>query len=288
MSVIDSNESRRTSLLQGAIPFRIIDELVPGGIKYGADYLVEFEPDSLWYEASLTLSADPLRRGIRTEYHSYIHPPDEDRKALSKLGLNVQDLEKKDDLRILDTYDVMTGLADPETPEGMKAKGRVPYEIHKSFDIDHWSNRVVNIIREGVASDEKDWLHVDDNTSVLNHHTEEKKVLDTWIDTWRTRIIPYAKLRELAMFHSLMTGTASESFYKQFEALCDGIIDFRSGDEAGKIEHYARVRTIRGMSCDTRWRRLKLLDNGAVTVESPPKGKELGFSGWLRGPKKGT
>ncbi len=138
------------------------------------------------------------------------------------------------------------------------------------------------MVKEGVAEDEKRWLHLDDNTSVMNHYTEEKLM----IDTWRTRIIPYAKIRELAMFHSLMTSIASEGFYKQFESLCDGIIEFRSGDEAGRVEHYARVRTIRGMSCDSRWRRLRLQNDGSVAVGNVAKPRELGISGWLKGPGK--
>src|SRR6266704_2819939 len=118
----------------------ILEDLVPNGIRFGA----------------------------RTEYHTYMHPPREVRDSLTKLGLNVRELEQKDNLRILDTYDVMTGLAHPETPEGMRSKGREAYE-HQSFDLNHWSSRVVNIIREGVSEDEKRWLHIDDNTSVMCH-----------------------------------------------------------------------------------------------------------------------
>ncbi len=259
----------------------ILDELIPEGIRYGASYLVEFGPDSPWYETSLTIVASALRSGIRTEYHTYMHAPQEVRESLGKLGLQLKDLEQRDSLRILDTYDVMTGLAHPETPEGMKSKGREPYE-HQSFDITHWSSRVVNMIKAGVAEDEKHWLHIDDNTSVMCHYTDEKLM----VDIWRTRIIPYAKIRELAMFHSVMMGIASESFYKQFESLCDGIIEFRSGDEQGRVEHYTRVRTMRGMSSDTRWRRLKLHNDGSVSIDRDSKPKELGIGGWLKGPKK--
>lgn len=267
--------------MERALTLAILDVLVPDGIKYGASYLVEFGPDSPWFETSLTIAASALRTGSRTEYHTYMHPPREVREAFSRMGLNVKDLELKDHLRILDTYDVMTGLAQAETPVGMRAKGREAYE-HQSFDLNHWSSKVVTMIREGVVDDEKNWLHIDDNTSTMCHYTDEKQM----IDTWRTRIIPYAKVRGLAMLHSVMMGIASDSFYKQFESLCDGIIEFRSSDEGGQVEHFARTRTLRGTSSDNRWRKLELHNDGSVTIDRDQKPRELGIGGWLKGPKK--
>jgi len=271
---------RVTSTMEQTPVLAILEDLVPNGIRFGASYLVEFGPDSPWYETSLTITASGLRKGARAEYHTYMHPPREVRESLTRLGLNVKELERKDQLRILDTYDVMTGLAHPETPEGMRSKGREAYE-HQSFDLNHWSSKVVNMIREGVTEDEKQWLHIDDNTSVMCHYTDEKLM----VDIWRTRIIPYARIRGLAMFHSVMMGIASDSFYKQFESLCDGIIEFRSSDE-GQVEHFARVRTLRGTSSDNRWRRLQLHNDGSVTIDPAGKPRELGIGGWLKGPKK--
>ena len=267
--------------MERVLTLAILEDLVPNGIRFGASYLVEFGPDSPWYETSLTIAASALRDSAHVEYHTYVHPPQEVREGLMRHGLNPRDLEQNDHLRILDTYDVMTGLAHPETPAGMRAKGREAYE-HQSFDLNHWSNKVVTMIREGVSEDEKRWLHIDDNTSVMCQYTDEKQM----IDIWRTRIIPYAKVRALAMFHSVMMGIASDSFYKQFESLCDGIIEFRSGEEGGQVEHFARVRTLRGTSSDNRWRRLELHRDGSVTVDRDRKPRELGIGGWLKGPKK--
>src|SRR2546425_723946 len=156
---------RVTSTMEQTPALAILEDLVPNGIRFGASYLVEFGPDSPWYETSLTIAASGLRNGARTEYHTYMHPPHEVRESLTKLGLNVKELERKDQLRILDTYDVMTGLAHPETPEGMRSKGREAYE-HQSFDLNHWSSKVVNIIREGVVEDEKQWLQIHNDGSV--------------------------------------------------------------------------------------------------------------------------
>src|SRR5207244_13489704 len=110
--------------MERTLALAILEDLVPNGIRFGASYLVEFGPDSPWYETSLTIAASGLRNGARTEYHTYMHPPHEVRDSFTNLGLDVKGLERSDQLRILDNYDVLNWLAHPETPEGMRSKGR--------------------------------------------------------------------------------------------------------------------------------------------------------------------
>ena len=40
--------------------------MVPGGLSYGGHYVVEYDPDSPWYETSLTIAAEALIQGVRT------------------------------------------------------------------------------------------------------------------------------------------------------------------------------------------------------------------------------
>ena len=270
--------------MPGSLALPILKHMVPGGLHYGGHYMVEYDPDSPWYEASLTIAAEALNQGVRTEYHVFTHPPDHIRQDLARLGLDTKRLEQEDTLRILDTYDVMTGLAAPEQPEAMGRKGRQPFETH-NFDLVHWSSKVETMLKQGVAEEEKKWLHLDDNTSILNHYSDEKVILDTW----RTRFLPYARVRELAMIHSFVTGIASDTFYRNFEAMCDGIFDLRSQEEAGSFQHYARARTMRGTAINTRWWRLELGSNGQVHVDSSTAKMEepnIGLGGWLKGPGK--
>jgi KaiC/GvpD/RAD55 family RecA-like ATPase len=243
--------------LSNTLALPILKDLVPAGFGYGTNLLVEFESQSLWYETSLTIAGNALKAGIRTDYHTLQHFPNEVASALERLGLDVKKLREEGMLGIIDSYTVQSGFGAPK----IKDTGRSHYQA-QSVKLSDWSIQASVEMKTGSPEEEKRRLHIDDNTSVLLQYNDEK----TLIDFWRTRAIPISRTRELAFMHSLVTGTASDSFYKQFEALCDGIIDLKTQESAGQIEHLIRVRTMRGRPYDSRWHKLRLLDNGEVTL----------------------
>ena len=238
------------------LPF--LKELIEGPVDYGTSVLVEFEPDSIWYETSLTLAAHALMDGIRTDYHLFQHMPSEIIEALARFGLNVKQLEEQDTLRILDSYTVQTGLGVAEIPE----ESRVPRHYSQSVKLSDWSIADVQRIKSGVPQEDKRRLHIDDNTGVMLQYNDEK----AFIDNWRTRSRPHTKVQEIVLFNSLMKGAASDAFTKQFELLSDAIIDIKSQERKGRIEHVLRVRAMRGRPYESRWRRLRLLQTGEVTL----------------------
>lgn len=244
--------------MSGTITLPILNELVQGGIGYGSSLLIEFTPDSIWYETSLTLVAHALRDGIRADYHTFQHAPGEIRNALLRLGLGVNQLERQDALRIIDSYTVQTGLSVPEA----SGKSRVPRHYSESLKLPDWSIANAQRIKSGVPEEDKRRLHIDDNTGVLLQYNEEK----VFIDNWRTRHRPHTQVQEVVLFNSLVAGVSSDAFTKQFESLSDGLIDFKTQETGGQIEHLFRVRTMRGRPHDSRWRKLRLLDNGEVTT----------------------
>ncbi len=253
---------------------------MPGGLTYGANYLVEFEPHSLWYETMLTLAAEALAAGVRTDLHTFSHIPGEMEDALSRLGIDVASLEEKDVLRVIDTFTVTTGIASPERRED-RWRSSFPASS-SSTSLSDWAEAAKQDITEGVPEIEHRRLHLDDNLSVLAQYNEEKTV----VDHWRTRTVPWSRSLRLLMFHALTTGVHSAPFYNHFETLCDGIFDFQSREEEHGMEHYFRVRTIRGRAHDSRWRHLRLLENGRVVYDSKePRNKTLGLRGWIKGPK---
>ncbi len=90
--------------MSSALSIPIVKELVPGGIDYGTTVLVEFEPRSLWHEASLAIATQALRNGISTVYHIFKRFPKEVTVDFARLGLNVKQLEEEGKLRVWDNY----------------------------------------------------------------------------------------------------------------------------------------------------------------------------------------
>jgi len=241
--------------LSNALTIPLLGELVPGGFEYGQLLLVVYEPDSLWYDASLTIAARAVKDGIRVEYHAYENLPSRVREAFSSLGLNVPKLEDEDRLRILDSYTVQTGLGSLEKP----SKSKIATQPLKLSDS---SIEFSQQIKAGIPNTDKRWLHIDDNWGVMLQYNDEKTILNFS----RTRMPLWVSARETTFIVALMTGIASEAFYKQYMAVNDGIIDFRSEERSGQVEHLVRVRVMRRRKYDSRWHRLQILENGEVAL----------------------
>ena len=237
------------------IPF--VEALFPGGIEYGTNLLVEFEPDSLWQEASVTLAAQALRKAAKTEYHTFMRFPQKIRDPLARLGLEVEKLERDELLRIIDSYSAQTGL-------GLgKHEKSIRWTISQSLKLSDWSIDMAQVLKAGADEGDRRWLHIDDNTSVLLQYNEEKAV----IDYFHTRIIPITHVRDSIAVNSFLVGSASASFIKQLESLYDVIVDFRSEEKEDRIRHYVRGRLMRGRSYDSRWHQLNVLENEEVELK---------------------
>lgn len=225
--------------------------------------MVEFDPDSLWYETSLSIAALALKKGIKTEYHVFQHFPSEAREAFSKLGINAEKLEKEGLLNIWDSYSA-TVEYEKEKEDMEKRKGNLwqsnenkPLNVEKSGE--GWTEE----FKAGYSEEDKRWLHIDDNTTIFLQYNDEK----VFTDIWRTAILPYGiRGRETPHFIGLVRGIASEAFYTKFEALCDGIIDLKTQEEGGQINNYLRIRMLRGKTFDSRWHRIELSGNGEVRL----------------------
>lgn len=240
------------NFLSNALSISIIKELVPGEIDYGTTLLVEFDPLSLWQEASLTIATRALRQGTRTEYHVFKRSPKEVTGDFTRLGMNVKQLEEEGKLRFHDDYTAQTGLG----------SGFPGYPAEKSMKITDRSLEALKALKGPFSEAEKRWLHIDDDTSVLLQYNKEEEC----IDFWRTRLIPAFKALETVVLWGFLTGTASDSFYRKLESLCDGIVRFKSEESGDQIEQYVRLTAMRNKQYDSRWHQLRLLDNGEVAL----------------------
>lgn len=229
----------------GNLTLPILKMMFPDGIEYGTALMVEFQSDSLWYEASLTVAAQALRAGAKTAYHTFLRPPDEIRQILTSFGLNVRELESKGVFEIWDSYTPQTGLG---SSEGF-------------LKVSDWSIADAKLLKGQIHDEDKRLLHIDDNTGVLLQYNQEKAI----IDYQRTRK-GTTRITEGVDLNSFLKGVASDAFYNQMELLFDGIVDLKKEEKGPEIEHYLRLRIMRGKRCDSRWHRLQLTDNGEVTA----------------------
>lgn len=208
----------------------------------------------MWYEASLTIARQALRDGIKTEYHIFKRFPKEIRDTFGRLGLNVKQLEEEDRLRFLDAYTSQTGLGSAEALPS--SRNNVSMKMSDS------SIDLMKSMKEGIPEADKRWLHIDDDTSVALQYNKEEEC----IDFWRTRLIPSFRAAETVVLWGFLTGTASDSFYRKLESLCDGIVYFKSEEKGDQIEQYVRMTAMRSKQYDSRWHKLRLLESGEVAL----------------------
>jgi KaiC/GvpD/RAD55 family RecA-like ATPase len=223
-----------------------------------------------------------MKAGIRTQYHTFMHIPREIRQSFEKLGIDPKRLSDEGSFRLIDSYTRLTDL--PIQPETDTLDGRLRPALNDPSFLEKYTASIVDLLEKGAPENDKRWLHLDDNTSIFNRYFKEQDVLNIF----QNRIIPLTRILELSAFHSVVAAVWSDSFYKQLEAECDGVLDFKAEEDEDQLQNFVRVRSIRGRSCDSRWRHLRLEDDGEVVLENLGEGKkkEIGISGWLRGPKK--
>lgn len=234
----------------------LLEALVPGGVTPGSILAVEFEPHSPWYEASQTLAAQAVAKGIRTDYHVFQRTPQDVFRALRRLGVSATAAGRGRRLRVIDSFTAQTGLGEP--------KHQDPYAFASlSLRLSDWKTGALGVLRE---AGERDLLHIDDNDSALATVNSEDEILDFF----RTRSFAAGRDRRITFLHGFATGVHSRRFYRNLETLVDGVFDFASKERGGAIEHLARVRMLRGRTCDTRWRPLQVSSTGEVSVRAAP------------------
>lgn len=227
----------------------LIEDLTSAPIPPGTSILVEFDPASQWYNASLTIAAGWLRDGGSISYIATSQSPDDVRSQLRQLGAGVEELEMKDRLWITDLYTASVG---------QKSKEKYAPESLKVADMSIW------IAREAmVASAAPEFLIIADNSSVLDRFNDERN----WVELYLTRPIPMAKSRKITQLIGFMDGVHSKWAYKQLEAASDGIVDFKIDESGAEARDLIRIRTMRKVDFDRRWHELKISGNLEVTLQ---------------------
>jgi KaiC/GvpD/RAD55 family RecA-like ATPase len=242
--------------LADSLTLPLFEQILPEGLDYGTIVLIEFEADSIWFETSLTIAAQALRKGQKTDYHTFQHVPIDVRRGLTNLGANLPTLEDSGLFTLIDSYTFqLGGLVPVEQGRDHRA-----YSL-KIADVSIAEAKVFHA-RPELPAEEKRGLHIDDNTAIFTRHNTEAAVFDYF----RNRIVYMTRNDEGIMLLSILRGTVSDTFLSQFESMSDGIIDFKAEEKAGEIEQLVRVRLMRRRKFKSRWQRLNLADTGEVTL----------------------
>ena len=226
----------------------LIENLTRGSISPGTNILVEFDPASQWYNATLTIAAGWLKTGGSVSYIAHSQSPNDIRFQLRRLGVPVEDMEQKDRLWITDLYTLSLG---------QKSKEKFAPESLKVADLSIW------IAREAmVESPAPEFLVIADNSSILDRFNDEKN----WVELYLTRPIPMAKSRQMTQLIAFMAGIHSNWAYRQLEAAVDGIVDFKVEEVGEDTRDVMRIRTMRNVQFDRRWHELTTSDNSKVLL----------------------
>jgi len=227
----------------------LIEDLTSEPIEPGSQLVVEYDPASQWYNASLTIAAEWLKTGGTVRYCTFTQPPDVIRSKFIRFGLDVKEMEKAGRLEVYDLYSATLGK---------KPNENTGVDSLKAAD---WSVRFLQ--QEMRAPTASEHLTVVDDNSTFARFNEEK----LWVELELTRIVPSTKLRKITYIPSLMTGVHSEWVYKRLEGAMDGVIDFKVDETGDKARDLIRIRTMRNVHFDREWHELRLADNFEVKLE---------------------
>lgn len=241
----------------------LIDDLLKSPLPPGSAILVEYDPTSSWYQASLSIAAEWLKTGGVVSYHVAAQPPENLRSQLSQMGLDVQKLEADEKLRVFDWYTATLGR---------KSNEKYAFYGLKVTDLSVLFGQYLMATPDSNASSadslppqpSPDWLRILDDVSCLARFNEEKN----WIEFFRTRMIPIASLWKSTGISGIIRGIHSEWAYKNLEAASDGVIDFKLYDTGDEAKSAIRIRSMRPVGFDSKWHNLMTDENLRVKLET--------------------
>ncbi len=227
----------------------LIEDLTTGSVPAGSILMVEFDPASQWYAASMSIAAGWLRAGGKIMYNAYTQSPEGVRSLLTRLGLKAEELERNGKLELWDGYTCQLG---------QKSKEKFAHESLRVADLSILFSR-----EQWRRSPDPEFLRISDNISSVARFNDEKALVEYLL----TRGFPSFKSRKITTIRGAITGVHSDWFHKHVEAACDGIIDVKLDDKGEEPRNFMRIRAMRNVGFDGRWHQLKVDENFEVTLE---------------------
>ena len=227
----------------------LIEDLTSDPVPNGSNLLVEFEPTSQWYNASISIGAGWIKTGGKLAYNVTAQLPDRIRTKLRKTGMVPDQLERSGALRIFDWYTSTLGR-----------KSNEPLALD-SLKVADMSIQFAKAQIPGPPIPE--FLGITDNASVLVRFNDEK----AWVEFALTRAIPASYTRQSTSIDGILRGVHTEWAYRQLEAAYDGVIDFKLEEDSKQVRDLLRIRSMRDITYDRKWHEIKVGKNLEVSIE---------------------
>ena len=231
----------------------LIEDLTTSTIPLGSNIIVEYEPTSQWYAASITIAAGWLKQNGKVSYNTLAQTPARVRDALSRLGVDCAKLETgpedHEPLRIWDYYTASLGV---------KSNEKLQQPTLKVAEIS------IHFIKEQFTrTPDSDRLLLVDDWSSYSRFNDEK----SWVEFLLTRDFALASAIQSYNIGGLMKGMHSGWVYNRLEAAADGVLDIKVEEEGRAIRDMIRIRSMRNVHFDREWHELTVRENFEVTLE---------------------
>jgi len=226
----------------------LIEDLMMDPLPAGSALMVEFDPTSLWYAASMTIAAGWLKTGGIVTYSVNGQTPDSVRAQFRSLGLDVEMLEKDERLVIFDGYTITLGR---------RSKEKYAAQSLKAGDLSITYSR--EVMQAGPVPE---LLTIVDTVSSLARFNDDR----AWVEFLLTRGIPSASLTKSTTIAGIIQGLHPDSVYKQLEAAVDGVVDFKLNEATNPPTNLMRIKSVRNIGFDGRWHQLKKGENSEVIL----------------------
>lgn len=227
----------------------LIEDLTRGPIPPGSNVLVEFDPASQWYNASLTIAVGYLKSGGVVDYNATAQSVPSIRLKLKRFGLDVDAMEREGKLELWDWYTATLGK---------KSTEKLAEDSLKVADLSiDFSKTELSDTSRPVR------LAIRDNASTLARFNEEK----AWVEFESTRPVQVTESHKGVAIRGILKGVHSDWVYKRLEDAYNGVIDFRLDESSDPSRNLMRIRAMRDVGFDGRWHPLKIDENFEVTLE---------------------
>jgi KaiC/GvpD/RAD55 family RecA-like ATPase len=176
-------------------------------------------------------------------------PPVDLRSQLRRIEPNIDEYEKREKLKVWDLYSATLGR---------KSTEKYALESLKVADLSlRMSREFHNVITPG-----PDVIEIVDDLTVFARFNDEKN----WVEWELTRDFAAYKMQKVTEILGLIKGVQSEWAYKRLEAASDGVIEFKVDETSDPPRHLMRIRSMRSVGFDGRWRQLNVNENMEVVL----------------------